>query len=67
MEHARGAELQQIYVHVLHSNAAARQLYVQRCGFAVEQEESEAVAVGLRRPSRMLLRLDCGAMNGLPI
>lgn len=58
--HARAAGVEELYVHVMHSNAAARQLYLQRCGFVVEQEEGEAQAVALSRPTRMLLRLSSG-------
>lgn len=54
---ARKLGVLQLYVHVLHSNTAARQLYIHRCGFVVEQEETEATAAALKRPTRMLLRL----------
>ena len=64
--HARAAGVQQLYVHVMHRNAAARQLYVQRCGFVVQQEEGEAQAVALSRPTRMLLCLRMGLGGSVP-
>lgn len=56
--HAGAAGVEELYVHVMHANDAGRRLYLQRCGFVVEQEEGEAQAVALSRPSRMLLRLN---------
>lgn len=53
--HAHALGVQQLYVHVMHRNAAARRLYLHHCSFAVEQEEGEAQAVALSRPTRMLL------------
>jgi ribosomal protein S18 acetylase RimI-like enzyme len=53
--HAWAGGVTDLYVHVASSNAAARQLYVQRCGFDVEQRELEAVARGMGRPARLLL------------
>ena len=53
------AGVSDLYVHVTSTNAAARQLYVQRCGFAVERRELEAVARGLGRPARLLLHRAC--------
>lgn len=49
----RGVE--HLYVHVAADNAAARQLYLEQCGFSVEAEESENVARALNRPRRLLL------------
>lgn len=47
--------VQYLYVHVAQENTAAVQLYCTRCGFHQEKKESEAVARGLSRPSRLLL------------
>jgi ribosomal protein S18 acetylase RimI-like enzyme len=49
----RGVE--HLYVHVIHDNHAARQLYTERCGFEIEGEEKEATARALNRPRRLLL------------
>lgn len=49
----RGVE--HLYVHVIHDNHAARNLYIERCGFEIEAEEREAVARALNRPRRLLL------------
>jgi hypothetical protein len=48
--------VRELYVHVKRGNSAARQLYLERCGFALEQEESDAAAMALKRPPRLLLR-----------
>ena len=45
-----------LYVHAAAENAAAVQLYTARCGFVLEQEETEAQARRLNRPRRMLFR-----------
>jgi ribosomal protein S18 acetylase RimI-like enzyme len=55
MEEAARRGVQHMYVHVVADNRAARQLYIDQCGFQVEQEESEAYARGLNRPRRLLL------------
>lgn len=47
--------VQHLYVHVVADNTAARQLYIEQCGFQVEQQESEGFARTLNRPRRMLL------------
>ena len=52
---AWSAGVSDLYVHVASSNAAARQLYIHRCGFQVERRELDAVARGMGRPSRLLL------------
>lgn len=46
-------------MHVVHDNAAARQLYG-RLGFELETEETEAFARALRRPRRLLLHKALG-------
>ena len=43
-----------LYVHVVHDNLPAVQLYT-ALGFAAEAEESDALAHGLGRPRRLLL------------
>jgi len=47
-------EVTDLYVHVVFENRAAVELY-RRCGFEVEQEESESIARSLNRPRRLLL------------
>ena len=56
---AWGADVSDLYVHVANTNAAGRQLYLQRCGFGVERRELEAVARGMGRPPRLLLHRAC--------
>ena len=46
-----------LYVHVEDKNYAARALYA-KCGFEVEQEETETMARENGKPRRLLLRLD---------
>jgi ribosomal protein S18 acetylase RimI-like enzyme len=55
MEEAARRGVQHMYVHVAADNTAARQLYIEQCGFRVEQEESEGFARALNRPRRLLL------------
>lgn len=43
-----------MYVHVIHDNTAAQQLY-SSMGYMQETEETEALAHALRRPRRLLL------------
>jgi len=47
--------IQDLYVHFIHSNTAARSLYIDHCGFQFEAEEKEATARALNRPRRVLL------------
>ena len=51
------AGVQHLYVHVAHNNVAAKQLYIDRCGFKEEQHESEGYARALSRARRLLLHL----------
>lgn len=44
-----------MYVHVVEENDAARALYENKCGFAVEQIENASMARSLNRPRRILL------------
>lgn len=53
--HALELGVRHMYVHVVEDNAAARKLYEEKCGFAVEAIESANVARGLNRPRRLLL------------
>jgi ribosomal protein S18 acetylase RimI-like enzyme len=43
-----------MYVHVVHDNTAAQQLYTSM-GYQQETEETEGFARALRRPRRLLL------------
>ena len=52
---AGGMGVKHLYVHVRTRNAAGLALYVQRCGFAVEQRETESAGQALGRPPRVLL------------
>ena len=49
------AGVKHLYVHVVQSNQAAKDLYCMRCGFHEEQSESEACAHALGKPARLLL------------
>ena len=49
------AGVRQLYVHVVHDNGPAVQLYRQTLGFELESEESVAFARTLQRPRRLLL------------
>lgn len=48
------AGVEHMYVHVVHDNAAAQQLY-SSMGYEQETEETEGFARALRRPRRLLL------------
>jgi ribosomal protein S18 acetylase RimI-like enzyme len=52
---AAAAGVTHMYVHVVAANTAARTLYLDRSGFAVESEEGEEHARKLGRPRRLLL------------
>ena len=49
------AGVRHLYVHVVHDNGPAVQLYRQTLGFGLESEESAAFARTLERPRRLLL------------
>ncbi|WIA08025.1 hypothetical protein OEZ85_007495 [Tetradesmus obliquus] len=51
---AAGLGVEHMYVHVVHDNAAAQQLY-SSMGYEQETEETEGFARALRRPRRLLL------------
>jgi len=52
---AKAAGVSCLYVHVVAHNTPARCLYEARCGFSLEQEETEGMARALNRPRRQLL------------
>lgn len=63
---ATAAGVSDLYVHVVADNIPARCLYEKRCGFLMEQEESESMARALNRPRRLLLRQSLNVEHMLP-
>ena len=56
IEEGSRAGIRWLYVHAAEQNTAAIQLYTQRCGFQLEQEEGAGTAIRLNRPRRLLFR-----------
>ncbi|CAL8463143.1 g2677 [Coccomyxa elongata] len=56
IEEGSRAGIRWLYVHAAEQNTAAIQLYTQRCGFQLEQEEGPGIAIRLNRPRRLLFR-----------
>lgn len=56
IEEGSRAGIRWLYVHAAEQNTAAIQLYTQRCGFQLEQEEGAGIAIRLNRPRRLLFR-----------
>ena len=58
------AGTQHMYVHVAATNVAAQRLYLDTCGFAVEQEENPAIGRAMNRAQHYLLHKHLRPQSG---